>query len=171
MKGKHDSKSNFIRQQGFEEPSRQSCPLQYDALIFQPRIVAVILLAGLLSQSALLFLFLGAILWWCALFPRHNPFDAIYNRTLGARSDAVRLEPAPPPRRFAQALAGTFAMLVAVTLAMNLYAAAYIIETLFAIAVAALSFGRFCLGSFLYHLLRGKVGFAVRTLPWAHRES
>jgi hypothetical protein len=32
---------------------------------------------------------------------------------------------------------------------------------------AILSFGGFCLGSFVYHLLRGRASFALRTLPWA----
>ena len=34
------------------------------------------------------------------------------------------------------------------------------------IALAALIFGRFCLGSFLYYLLRGRSDFAIGTLPW-----
>ena len=33
-------------------------------------------------------------------------------------------------------------------------------------AVAALVFGRFCLGSFVYHVVRGRITFAVETLPW-----
>jgi hypothetical protein len=28
-------------------------------------------------------------------------------------------------------------------------------------------FGRFCLGAYLFHLLRGEVAFANSTLPWA----
>jgi hypothetical protein len=36
----------------------------------------------------------------------------------------------------------------------------------FGLAVAVLVFGRLCVGSFVYHLLRGEFAFAVRTLPW-----
>ena len=38
------------------------------------------------------------------------------------------------------------------------------------VALGALVFGRFCLGSYLYHLLRGETSFANRTLPWSRAE-
>jgi hypothetical protein len=41
-----------------------------------------------------------------------------------------------------------------------------VLEGLFLVAVAALAFGRFCLGSFVYHVVRGQVRFAIDTLPW-----
>jgi hypothetical protein len=37
-------------------------------------------------------------------------------------------------------------------------------------ALAALIFGRFCLGSYLFLLFTGRLGFANRTLPWARAE-
>jgi hypothetical protein len=37
-------------------------------------------------------------------------------------------------------------------------------------ALAALIFGRFCLGSYLFLLFTGQVEFANRTLPWAGTE-
>jgi hypothetical protein len=43
---------------------------------------------------------------------------------------------------------------------------AHVLEALFIAAVLALAVFRFCLGSFIYHLLRGRAGFALRTLPW-----
>ena len=42
-------------------------------------------------------------------------------------------------------------------------------ERLLMAAVAALAFGGFCLGSFLFHLIRGRAAFALRTLPWVRR--
>jgi hypothetical protein len=44
---------------------------------------------------------------------------------------------------------------------------AWVLQAIFAAAVAALVFGRFCLGSFVYHVVRGRVRFAVETLPWS----
>jgi hypothetical protein len=35
------------------------------------------------------------------------------------------------------------------------------------LALGALVFGGFCLGSFFFHLLSGRLAFARRTLPWA----
>jgi hypothetical protein len=35
------------------------------------------------------------------------------------------------------------------------------------VAFSALLFGRFCLGAYFYHLLRGRVAVANSTLPWA----
>jgi len=34
-------------------------------------------------------------------------------------------------------------------------------------AFAALLFGRFCLGAYVYHLLKGNVAFANGTCPWS----
>jgi hypothetical protein len=48
---------------------------------------------------------------------------------------------------------------------------AWALEGLLLLAVAALVFGRFCLGSFVYHVVRGHAAFAVRTLPWARDQS
>ena len=157
---------NFILQQGLQEPTPELCPLEYSALQFQPRIVGVVLLVGVVLQSAAVFLGLSALLWWSALLHRWNPFDAVYNRTFGTRPGAVSLKPAPAPRRFAQGMAGTFSLAIGICLLAGWTAAAYVLEGVFAAAVAALIFGGFCLGSFVFHLLRGRVAFARKTLPW-----
>jgi hypothetical protein len=160
------SKRNFILQQGLEESTPQNCPVRYSALMFQPRVIAAILLIGIVYQSPVLFLCLAAILWWSALLPGLNPFDAVYNITLGTRPGAARLHRAPPPRRFAQIIAGALSLAICISLFTGSLGVAYIIEVFFAVAVAGLVFGRFCLGSFLFHLLNGKIKFALRTLPW-----
>jgi hypothetical protein len=157
---------NFILQQGLEEPSPELCPVQYSALQFQPRVVGAVLLVGVGLQSATVFLALSALLWWSALLHRWNPFDALYNRAFGARPGVVSLRPAPAPRRFAQGMAGTFALAIGVSLLGGWRAAAYVLEGVFVAAVAALVFGGFCFGSFVFHLLRGRAAFARKTLPW-----
>lgn len=157
---------NFILQQGLEAPEPASCTRLSSALLFQPRVIGVILLAGTISQSRAVFAGLAALLWWCALVPRLNPFDAVYNGTLGSRPNAPKLGPAPSPRRFAQGMAATFATAIAATIATKFRIAAWVLQALFLAAVAALALGRFCLGSFVYHLVRGRTRFAVDTLPW-----
>ena len=59
-------------------------------------------LAGILLQSTPLFSALCAVLWWSALLPKFNPFDAVCNRSFGHRAGAFHLTPAPAPRRTAQ---------------------------------------------------------------------
>ena len=159
-------KRNFILQQGFEEPAPAICPRQYSALHFQPRLVLLWILAGILLQSTPLFSALCAVLWWSALLPKLNPFDAVYNRTLAHRVGAFHLTPAPAPRRTAQAMAGAFALACALLLHFGLSAVAYVVEGIFLAAVLALTLGGFCLGSFVYHLLHGRGAFARQTLPW-----
>jgi hypothetical protein len=154
---------NFIVQQGFEAPDAVSCPLLTSALLFQPRLVGLWALVAALLQSGPLFAALAAVLWWSALLPRWNPFDALHNRLIAGRP---RLPPAPGPRRFAQGMAGSFAAAIAVCLLAGAPRTALIIEVVFFSAVAAIAFGRFCLGSFLFHLAHGRVSFARRTLPW-----
>ena len=161
-----DSMRNFILQQGLRAPGRKNCPLQFSALMFQPRAVGSILAVAVLLQAPAIFLVLSAVLWWNVLLPRLNPFDAIYNRTMGTRPGFDRLEPAPPPRRFAQGMAGSFALAIGMLLLFQRGKAALVLQILLLAALAALIFGRFCLGSFLYYLLRGKSDFAIATLPW-----
>ena len=161
-----DSVGNFILQQGLDLPAAESCPLRFSALMFQPRVIGSIVLLAVILQSPAIFLLLSAILWWNVLLPRWNPFDAAYNRTLGTRPGAVRLSPAPPPRRFAQGMAGSFALAIGVFLSVGMGAAAVVLQILLLAALAALVFGRFCLGSFVYHLVCGSSKFAVGTLPW-----
>lgn len=161
-----DSVGNFILQQGLDATADESSKVRYSALMFQPRAVGAIVLLAVILQSPAIFLALSGILWWSALLPRWNPFDALYNRTLGSRPGAVRLSPAPPPRRFAQGMAGSFALAIGVLLIFGMGAAAFVVQALLIAAIAALVFGKFCLGSFTYHLLSGRSEFAVCTLPW-----
>lgn len=161
-----DSRRNFILQQGLCSPAQECCPDQFSALMFQPRILGGFVLLAVILQSPAIFLVLSGVLWWNVLVPRANPFDAIYNRTLANRQGAVRLDPAPPPRRFAQGMAGSFALAIGISLLFQLGTAALVLQVLLLAALAALIFGRFCLGSFLYHLLRGRSDYAVGTLPW-----
>jgi hypothetical protein len=164
-------KSNFILQQGFDDPPPESCRVRYLALMFQPRIILAIVVVGILFESAFLFLILSAVLWWSALFPHWNPFDAVYNATLGSRPGALRLTPTPPPRRFAQGLAGGLALAAGTFLLRGSRVAAFFFEGLLLAAVLTLAFGGFCFGSFVFHLLRGRTSFALRTLPWARRHA
>ncbi len=158
---------NFILQQGFSEPPSASCPLQYSALLFQPRVVGLVVLFAVILQEPYVFLALAAILWWSSAFPRLNPFDALYNWLRSRRPDGVALSPAPGPRRFAQGMAGTFAAAIGVSLLMEWQRTAIVLQGFLIVAVAALVFGGFCLGSFIFHLVRGRLSFALRTLPWA----
>jgi uncharacterized protein DUF4395 len=160
-------KRNFILQQGFDDPPSASCPHQYSALLFQPRVVGVVVVVAVLLQEPFLFLALAAVLWWSALFPRLNPFDAVYNATLAVRPGGMKLTPAPAPRRFSQGMAGTFALAIGISLMRGWNATAIVLQGLLIVAVALLNFGGFCLGSFVFHLLRGKGALALRTLPWA----
>jgi hypothetical protein len=161
------SKRNFILQQGLEEPPAASCAVQYSSLLFQPRLVALVVLVAVILKSPLIFLALAGVLWWNALFPRRNPFDALYNRIVAVGPGRIALSPAPGPRRFAQGMAGTFALAIGVSLLLGGHLTAIVLEVLLILAVGALVLGGFCLGSFIFHLLLGRLAFAKRTLPWA----
>jgi len=157
---------NFILQQGVQAPPPRECARLASALLFQARIIGGIALLGVATQARVLFAALALVLAWSALLPRLNPFDFAYNHTLGRRPGAPKLGPAPPPRRFAQGMAATFAIAVVASLSADLRVTAWVLEGFFLLAIAALVLGRFCLGSFVYHLIRGRRAFAVNTLPW-----
>jgi hypothetical protein len=162
------AKHNFILQQGLSDAPRETCSAQFTALHFQPRMVASLVLLGVILQSPALFLMLSALLWWSAILPKWNPFDMIHNRIFGVRAGTVLLGPAPAPRRFAQGMAGTFSLVIGTLLLLKWRSAAFFFQALFLSAIAALVLGRFCLGSFIYHVLHGRASFAMHTLPWVH---
>ncbi len=159
--------SNFVRQQGFDVEVGATCSGKASSLMFQPRIVGATVLLGTVLQSSGVFAALGVVLWWSAALPKWNPLEQLYNRIWGRRPGADRLGPAPAPRRFAQALAGLFALWIAFSLKRGQDGTAYVLETILLVSVALLVTIRFCVGSFLYHLIRGRAAFAVRTLPWS----
>ena len=161
-----NTKRNFILQQGLCEPTAETCPRLYSALLFQPWLVGSWVVIAAIFQAPYLFFALATVLWWSSLVPQLNPFDALYNRTL-ARSGGIRLGSAPAPRRFAQFLAGSFAMAIGVSLILGWRMAALILEGFFIAAIGALLFGGFCFGSFVFHFICGRAVFAMRTLPWA----
>jgi hypothetical protein len=160
------SQHNFVLQQGFDVPAPAECPSTSSALQFQPRVVAPVALLGVLLSSSGIFVTLGLVLWWSAALPQWNPFDAIYNATIARRPGATRLTPAPAPRRFSQVLAGAFALGIAAAMISGHLGTARVLQIFLLVAATAVALFRFCLGSFLYHLFRGQVAFAMRTLPW-----
>ena len=157
---------NFMRQQGFPEEPADACNMHFAGLYFQPRIVFPLVLLAVLLQSPALFLAISAVLWWNVLFPAWNPFEIAYNRWIAARRGTLPLSPAPAPRRFAQAVNAAFNLGSAVTLLAGWTTASWVLQAMLVAAFSLLLFGKFCLGAYVFHLLRGEAAFANRTLPW-----
>jgi hypothetical protein len=134
--------------------------------MFQPRLIGAIVLIGVALQEWSLFVALSAILGWSALVPTRNPFDALYNRFIARPRGRPPLTPAPAPRRFAQGMAAIFMLAIGLALFLGRRDLAWTVEGLLITALAALVFGKFCLGSYVFLLLRGESAFANRTLPW-----
>lgn len=160
------AKLNFVRQQGFSDASPEACSYLYPALMWQPRVIGILFLIGVALQAAPFFLVLGALLWWNVIFPAFNPFDALYNLAAKPNS-APRLPPAPAPRRFAQAEAGTVIAAIGLALLGEANPLAYALQGLVLASLAALVFGRFCQGSYLFLLFTRQSAIANRTLPWS----
>lgn len=158
---------NFMRQQGFPEESDQVCDMHFSGLYFQPRIMGSLVVVAILLRSPITFFILSAILWWNVLVPQWNPFERIYNRFLARPSGRPELAPAPMPRRFAQGMAAAFMLVAAIALQQGWTMTAWVFEAFLVVAFAALLFGKFCLGAYVYHVLRGQWTFANATLPWA----
>jgi hypothetical protein len=164
----NNAEMNFVMQQGIREATPGACGYQYSSLMWQPRVTAVLVAIGLIWQIAPLFLALSAINWWNALVPRWNVFDFLYNAFVASPPTRPRLGPAPAPRRFSQGMAASFMLAIGVSIMMGwTVVAAYIFEGFLAVALVALIAGKFCLGSYIYHLLIGQTRFANQTLPWA----
>ena len=166
--------TNFMKQQGFAAEPPDACDMHFEGLYFQPRIVFPAVIVAILLQlvsvpaSAGLHLALSAVLWWNTLLPALQSLRARLQPLGGAAEGAPgprprpgppadgsghgrdlqpRGRPRPPPRDDAPRLGAARPCLVA--------------------GFSALLFGRFCLGAYVYHLLKGRVAFANSTLPWA----
>ncbi len=135
---------NFMKQQGFAEETGSVCDMHFAGLSFQPRIIALLVLMGIVLRSGPLFLFLSAVLWWSALVPALNPFEIAYNRLLAFRRGAQALAAAPAPRRFAQGMAATMMLVIALAISRAWTITAYVFEGVLLAAIAALLFGKLC---------------------------
>jgi len=167
------SVQNFMRQQGFAEEPPDACDMHFEGLYFQPRIVFPSVLLAILLQlvsapsSAALHLLISAVLWWNVLVPGANPFERAYNVWIARPQGRPPLVRAPAPRRFAQGMAAAFNLGAALALQLDARLVAWLLQAMLVVAFSALLFGRFCLGAYVYHVLRGRLAFANSTLPWA----
>ena len=165
--------ANFMKQQGFVEEPPDACDMHFAGLYFQPRLVFPAVLVATLLQlvsvplSAGLHLAISAVLWWNTLAPALNPFELAYNRWVARPKGRLLLVPAPGPRRMAQGMAAAFNLGAALALVYGMAPLAWVLQAMLVVAFSALLFGRFCLGAYVYHLLKGRVAFANSTLPWA----
>ena len=147
------SMRSFVRGQGFFDVDEASSAGWYKALMFQPKVIGVLVAAGIAIQRAEWFLALSTILWWSALLPALNPFDALYNAMIAAPPGTPSLEPAPAPRRFAQGMVATFMLLIGISLLQGWSTIAWIGEALIVVALLDLFMRRSCLGSSIFNLI------------------
>jgi len=147
------SMSSFVRGQGFIGVDEAASAGWYKALMFQPKVIGILVAAGIAMQRPEWFLALAAILWWNALFPALNPLDASYNAMIAAPPRTPRLGPAPAPRRFAQGMVATFMLLIGVSLLRGWATIAWIAEASIVIALLDLFLRRFCLGAAVFNLI------------------
>jgi Domain of unknown function (DUF4395) len=172
---------NFMKQQGFADEPSSLCDMHFAGLYFQPRIVGSLIVVGILlnvigyrlasgsliDDAGALFFVLSAVLWWNVAAPSLNPFEVVYNRVFALPKGRTPLVPAPGPRRFAQAMAAAFTLTVGVALMSGWWITAFVFEGFLVAAFSMLLFGKFCLGAYIFLLLRGQVSLANSTLPWA----
>jgi Domain of unknown function (DUF4395) len=144
---------SFVRGQGFLDVDEASSAGWYKALMFQAKVIGVAVAAGIAIQRAEWFLALSAILWWNALLPALNPFDALYNAMIAVPPRTPCLEPAPAPRRFAQGMVATFVLVIGISLLQGWSTIAWIAEALIVVALLDLFLRRFCLGSAVFNLI------------------
>jgi len=147
------SMRSFVRGQGFLDVNEESSAGWYKALIFQPKVIGFLIVAGIAIQRPEWFLALSAILWWSALLRALNPFDALYNAMIAAPLKTPHLEPAPAPRRFAQGMVATFLLAIGISLLQGWSMIAWIGEALIVVALLDLFLRRFCLGSTVFNLI------------------
>ena len=161
---------NFERQQGFADAPAQGCELRFRALVWQPRIMLALIFAGWLLETGWYFVGLGLVLWWGAFVPRLNVFDLAYNALVARRRGLPAAPVAPAPRRFAMFLAGGLSISGGLAHLAGRPALGWMPIGVLVLAIAAIVFAKFCFGSYLYHVIRGQLAYAHRTMPWSRSE-
>jgi hypothetical protein len=158
------SQTRFVRHQGFRD--RDTDQQLFHGLMFQPKMIGVLLTVGMVVQKAWLFAALAGVLWWCAMAPAYNVFELLYNRVIADRRGWPRVGPAPEPRRFAQGLATMLAAVIAAALMSDATIVALVAEAVLAAAILGIVFAHFCFGSWAYWRLHRQP-----SAPAEHRES
>jgi uncharacterized protein DUF4395 len=143
-----DSQIRFISQLGYRTPNVDNG--WYGALMFQPRMIGVVVTIGVGVASPWVFLTLSSVLWWSTIVPKWNVFDAIYNGLVLRRRGLPPVPPAPAPRQFAQSMAATAAFVTGVALLEHAMMTAWLVEALFAVGVIAAVFKDFCGAAVVY---------------------
>jgi len=157
----------FMAQQGFGDEDAARRRWHFGALQFQPSILALLVFIGIIFQAQALFFALAAVMVWNVLLPRLNLFERIYDWVVGGPMSKPKLEPAPAPRLFAQGMAATFMAMTGLSLAFGWIIAAWVFEAFLVVALVALIAGKFCMGSYIFHILSGRRDFANSTCPWS----
>jgi hypothetical protein len=119
------SKLEFIREQGYAASDERL----YTELMLQPRVVAVVAAAGLITQQPWLFAGLGIALVGSVMTP------------------------SPAPRRFSAALGGGVALATGAALGAQVTLAAWILEVFIVVSLASVLVRRFCVPAYVYRLL------------------
>lgn len=149
----HSRMLRFIVQQGLPEPAPHACQLQYDALAFQPRVLAVLVTAAAVAREPVAWAGIAGCLLLGAAVPRLNPFEALYAVLARRRSRRVFLPGARAPRRFAQLIAALLCLTAALALLAGREAVMWGISAAFGLAfVGIFGFG-FCFGAWFFRSL------------------
>jgi hypothetical protein len=146
------SKLQFIRSLGYLDPNPDEHV--YSALMLQPRLVGGVTVIGIVLQSPWVFLALSAALAWSAIVPTWSIFDGIYDRAVAHPRGLAPVAAAPAPRRFAGGMAATITLTIGLALLAGARGAAWALEGLAVVSVAAVVFGRSCAPAHLYAFLR-----------------
>jgi hypothetical protein len=158
-----DSQIRFICQLGY--PIQSFDNSWYGALMFQPRVIGIVVAIGAALANPWVFLLLASVLWWSTIVPQRNVFDAIYNRLVLRARGVEPVPPAPAPRRFAQAMAATAAGVTAAALLQHAMVTAWFVEALFAIGVVAAVFRDFCGAAVVYTRVKRALRRELSPLP------
>ena len=143
----------FVVLQGLPEPAPHACPLQYDALAFQPRVMVVLVAAAAAAREPVVWAAICGLLVLGAAAPPFNPFDALHGALARGRSRRVFLPAARAPRRFAQVLAALLCLTASLALLAGREVLAWAVVAAFGLAfVGIFGFG-FCFGSWLFRAL------------------
>ncbi|RYV49477.1 DUF4395 family protein [Pengzhenrongella frigida] len=149
------SLENNLNKQGFEDLDAEAKSCFAMPLRFTPAVGTILIVIGLLSQSAIWIGIMALVALSGSIWPKGMALDLVYNLVVRRILRSPPLPPTPTPRRFSYLLSTA---MLAIS-ALFFYIRAPLLGSIFggtvAIGGAILTGSLWCLGSWIYRLFLG----------------
>jgi len=152
-------------QQGYNDCTASELRNISNGLRFTPTICMFIAAYGLYIQNPYLHFFIALLGIGSFWFPKHHPFDLLYNHVIRHFLGAVKIPPSPLPRRIACLIGGSMNVFIGISFMAGSVLSAYIFGAMLISLQIIVITTHFCLASYLYEYALRLFGKWIPLIP------